>query len=476
MSYKIQIVSRIKFFLVFDIFVLLFAYPVYSQEKTDSVVISEIIILGNYKTKENVILRELTFKTGDRILLKNLPKLIEDSKLNLLKMPLFNFVNTEIQYSDSQHIVIVLTVTERWYFWPQAAIYYADRNFTNWLNNKDWSRTDFGLGLIKYNFRGRNEKLSFYSIFGYDEEFILNYEHIYFDKKRQHSGALFLKQLKRKETGCMIENDRVKFIKLSGQYALKAYNATFKYQFRKKIYISNSLYLGFEHRTTADSLFLCNPHYTINPNAPVNYFFLKYIFLNDKRDSRIFPLKGYRIKLKAVKNGLYIFPESEINSLKLKGEFSKYSQLNSKFYLENNLTLQKTFGQKNPFFLNTALGYSSNIRAYEYYVVNGGDFILLKNTLNYELLPKKIIRLNFIPWKKFNTLFIKIYADIFTDAAYVKNDDVLYIENNTLANTLLYSCGAGINIVTYYDWLIRLEYSVNRQKNAGFFLHFEVPF
>ncbi|MCF6185650.1 MAG: hypothetical protein L3J56_13710, partial [Bacteroidales bacterium] len=105
----------------------MFASPVYSQEKTDSVVISKIIILGNNKTKKNVILRELTFKTGDRILRRNLPKLIEDSKRNLLKTPLFNFVDTEIQYIDSQYVIVLLTVTERWYFWPQAAIYYADR-------------------------------------------------------------------------------------------------------------------------------------------------------------------------------------------------------------------------------------------------------------------------------------------------------------------------------------------------------------
>ncbi len=463
---------------IFAIFLFVFCNHnyAYSQTQNDSIIISDILISGNHKTKKSVILRELTFKIGDTVLQQNISGLLEKSKLNLLKTPLFNFVETEVQHIDKNRVIILIKVTERWYFWPQAAIYYADRNFSNWLKNRDLSRTDLGLGLIKYNFRGRNEKLSFYYIFGYDEEFILNYEHVYFDKKRQHSGALYLKQLKRKETGCMIENDRVKQLKLVNEYALKAYNVTFKYQFRKKIHTSNSVYLGFEHRSISDSLFACNYNYTTNPEAPVNYFFLKYVFRNDKRDSRIFPLKGSQIKLTVVKNGLFIFPESEINSIKLKGTYSKYTQLSRKFYLGNHLTLQKSFGQKNPFYLNTALGYSSDIRAYEFYVVNGSDFILLKNTLNFELLPKKIIHLNVIPWEKFNTLYVKIYADVFTDAAYVKNTDVQYIQNNTLANTLLYSAGVGINILTYYDWLIRAEFSVNRQKNAGFYLHFEAPF
>ncbi len=459
------------------LFVIIFGPVGYAQKlSSDSLIISSIRISGNTKTKDFVILRELTFRKNDKIPADELPERLKESKTNLLKTPLFNFAEADFRYLDSLNVEVIINLTERWYFWPQAALYYADRNFSNWLNNRDLSRTDLGLGLIKYNFRGRNEKLSFYSIFGYDEELILNYEHVYFDKKRQHSGAVFLKQLKRKETACMIENDYVKRIKLTDEYALKSYNFSFKYQYRKQIYNSHSVYLGYEHRSLSDSLLTCNSYYTTNPTVPVNYFFIKYIFLNDKRDSRIFPLKGHQIKITALKNGFFIFPESNINSLKIKAEFSKYTKLSSKFYLGNHFTVQKTLGQRNPFFLNTALGYTSNIRAYEYNAVNGTDFILIKNTLNFELLPKKIIHLNFIPWNRFNTPFIQIFADIFTDFAYVKNDDVFYNQNNTLANTPLFSAGLGINILTYYDWLIRFEYSVNIQKNAGFYLHFEVPF
>jgi len=458
-------------------FAVFFGNFLYAQKiNSDCIVISDIQISGNRKTKGLVILRELTFKKNDTVSAKELPELLKESQINLLKTPLFNFVNIDCENVDSLHVLIIIKVEERWYLWPQAALYYADRNFSNWLNNRDLSRTDLGLGLIKYNFRGRNEKLSLFSIFGYDKELFLNYEHVYFDKKRRHSGAFYLKQLKRKETDCIIENDRVKQIKLQDHYALKAYNVSFKYQFRKQIYNSHSVYLGYEHRTVSDSLLICNKNYTNNPEVPVNYFFLKYIFFNDKRDSRIFPLTGHITKITAVKNGLNMFPESNINSFKFKGEFSKYSKLNSGFYLGNHITVQKTLGNKNPFFLNTALGYTSNIRAYEYYAVNGNDFILIKNTLNFELLPKKIIHLNFISRSRFNTPFIQIFADIFTDFAYVKNNDVFYAQNNTLANTPLFSGGLGINILTYYDWLVRIEYSVNNQKNTGFYLHFEAPF
>jgi len=446
------------------------------SNKSADVLISEIEITGNEKTKDYVILRELTFKKNEYVAPDKLLELTEQSKINLLKTPLFNDVSINYEISDSVNVEITVKVEERWYLWPQAAVYYVDRNFSNWLKDKDFSRIDAALGLEKYNVRGRNEKLKLYVLFGYDEELIFKYDNFYFDKKRKHSGALFLKQLRRKETTCAIENDRVKRIKLTDNYALKSCNITFKYSFRKDILNIHSYYLGFEHRSVADSLLLCNPHYFTGSGNSASYMFLKYIFLNDKRDSRIFPLTGHNIKITATKNGLFIFPESEINSLKLKGEFSKYMRINKNLYFAGNLTFQKTTGKKNPFFLNTALGYSSNVRGYEYYAINGTDFFLLKNTLNFKLLSKRTFHIKFLPWDKINKPYIKIYADIFIDAAYVKNADILYNEQNYLTNKYLYGTGAGINILTYYDWLFRIDFSVNRQKERGIFLHFEAPF
>ncbi len=446
------------------------------DNKNKNVLISKIEITGNKKTKDNIILRELTFKENEYVASDKLPELTKQSKINLLKTPLFNYVSINYEITDSANAEITVKVEERWYLWPQAAVYYVDRNFSNWLKDKDFSRIDAALGLEKYNIRGRNEKLKLYVLFGYDEELIFKYDNFYFDKKRKHSGAVFLKQLRRKETSCAIENDKVKRIKLIDAYALKSYNITFKYSFRKNIHNINSFYFGFEHRSVADSLLLCNPHYFTGYGNSASYMFLKYIFLNDKRDSRIFPLTGYNIKITATKNGLFMFPESEINSLKLKGEFSKYIQINKKLYFAGNMTFQKTAGEKNPFFLNTALGYSSNIRGYEYYAINGTDFFLFKNTLNFKVLSKRTFQIKFLPWDKINKPYIKIYADIFADAAYVKNTDTLYNTQNYLTNKFLYGIGAGINILTYYDWLFRIDFSVNRQKESGIYLHFEAPF
>ena len=296
------------------------------------------------------------------------------------------------------------------------------------------------------------------------------------DKNRQHSFSLYFKQLRRKETGCIIENDKLRQIKQNDEYALKSYKFSLKYTYRKEYFNTHSLYFGFENRRLSDSLLLCNPNYSVSSLSNVNYLFLKYIFIRDKRNSRVFPTEGHYFKLTALKNGLFLFPDSEIKSFYVKNEISKYSKLAQRFSLGNHLTFKYKTDNIQPFFLNTALGYLSNIRGYEYYVINGTNFVLAKNTLNIKVIPKKIIHLKRLPFKRSHKIHFTVYTSVFADAAYVKNSNYIYNQNNTLANTFLYSYGLSLNILTYYDALFRLDYSINHLKDGGFYLHFEVPF
>ena len=64
------------------------------------------------------------------------------------------------------------------------------------------------------------------------------------------------------------------------------------------------------------------------------------------------------------------------------------------------------------------------------------------------------------------------YLNTFVDVGYV-NDDI-YL-NNSLANQFMLGYGIGIDFVTYYDKVIRVEFSTNRLNEFGFFLHFVQP-
>ena len=72
--------------------------------------------------------------------------------------------------------------------------------------------------------------------------------------------------------------------------------------------------------------------------------------------------------------------------------------------------------------------------------------------------------------KSYYSLYLSIFADM--GVVYVKYTK----ESNKLNNRFLYSQGIGLDFVTYYDKLMRLELSRNHLKEWGVFLHFSNPF
>jgi len=253
--------------------IIIFGNISFSQKDTinTNIVISEINISGNIKTKNNIILRELEFVIGDTIAKASLTEKIINSKRNLLKTPLFNFVDIYINNANNTNCQINIVVVERWYLWPEISLYYADRNFSNWLKEWDFNHLDYGGGLVKYNFRGRNEKLNFYAIFGYNKLLIFNYKDIFLDKKRKHSVGLNLQKLDRKETSYIIDNDQVQWVRLEDKYALNTYTISANYNFRNKINTLNSLFVGFEKRTIADTILQINTKYFLYKTPSISY-------------------------------------------------------------------------------------------------------------------------------------------------------------------------------------------------------------
>ena len=64
------------------------------------------------------------------------------------------------------------------------------------------------------------------------------------------------------------------------------------------------------------------------------------------------------------------------------------------------------------------------------------------------------------------------YLNAFADIGYVGD---AYFNNNLLANNTMIGYGVGLDFVTYYDKVIRGEFSTNKLNEFGFFLHFVQP-
>jgi len=169
---------RLSLFLILSILCLL---QLSAQEKVE---INEIIVLGNERSKEQVILRELSFKRGDSISLNDFEELKAKSTQTLTNTSLFNFI--EISYSPRAEgqIIVVVKVTERWYIWPGFVFSLAETNFNSWWQNKDFDRINYGLFVQDMNFRGRREKVTLEFQNGWKRKIGINYEIPGINKKR----------------------------------------------------------------------------------------------------------------------------------------------------------------------------------------------------------------------------------------------------------------------------------------------------
>ena len=107
------------------------------------------------------------------------------------------------------------------------------------------------------------------------------------------------------------------------------------------------------------------------------------------------------------------------------------------------------------------------MQGYEYYVVDGVAGAYLKTTItqelfnfNFKLPANKLAANKKIPFR--------IFAKIFGNTGYVHNPQP---GNNLLANRLLSSAGVGIDILTFYDFIFKLEWTFNQLGQNGLFLH-----
>jgi len=151
----------------------------------DSYVVAGIVVEGNKRTRERIILRELTIHEGDSLNSTDLYARLERSRQNLMNTALFNSVTLLPTYLPGNEVFINVQVNERWYLWPAPIIQLADPNFNTWWLTQDLSRINFGAYLYQYNFRGLNETVFLKLQFGYAKQFGLRYKVPYFDKRQR---------------------------------------------------------------------------------------------------------------------------------------------------------------------------------------------------------------------------------------------------------------------------------------------------
>jgi hypothetical protein len=219
-----------------------------------------------------------------------------------------------------------------------------------------------------------------------------------------------------------------------------------------------------------------NPNYLGNNRTQQTFDALTYQFISDHRDVVFYPLNGRYIDVRLEHSGLALHKDFR----KTEGilSFAFYKDLKKNFYLSNLTYGYLSTPDNIPYYNYGVMGYNKIfIRGYEVYVIEGPQFFLNKTTLKKRIFSRKW-NLGIWPIEQFNYFPIDIYLKTYADFGYINNysaytrSDV----NNTLSDTWLGGAGAGLDIVTAYDVVIRLEYTFTSQNTNGFFLHIKKEF
>jgi outer membrane protein assembly factor BamA len=442
--------------------------------KDEVVEVSTIVIEGNHKTKPSILLREMDFGIGDTIHIQNIQKRFDANKLNILNTGLFTEVQLNIKNWDevNQRVNIVISVKENWYIYPLFLVELADRNFNVWWQeqNRDLNRINFGLDLYHTNFTGNKDRLKLGVLFGYSQKYELEYQIPYLNK-RQTLGLIFdAYYSRRKEIAYQTIGNKLAFDRAEDQFQLYRYKAGITIQYRKEIRSYHNFRLAYRQNQISERVATeLNPSYLKNGNTEQRVPAIHYEYLYDARDVRPYPMRGNYLWGTIVKEGLGIF--NDRNSLFVAARYQQLIPISRKSSFDILVSAKREFIRKEQAYADyQALGYERDfMRGYELYVIDGIDFAYTQLTLKYELFNFNFNWGIFMPIRQLKTMPVRIMLTYNNDIGYVNSPQ--FASQNTLANTLLWGTGAGIDFIVYYDKIVQVQLSRNHLGEYGLFLH-----
>jgi outer membrane protein assembly factor BamA len=463
-----------------QIFLLVVALQVNAQVADtvphDRLLIKDIVIQGNRVTKDNILLKELVFSKGDTIDKMELIPAFGRSRDNLLNLSLFNFVSLDAEHYPGNRIDVILDVQERWYIWPSPIFEHGERNLSTFLKEPEWSKLNYGLWLKWNNFRGRNEILNAKIRLGYREQYVLQYEKPNLGPDENHKIFLSYSLSRQHRVSYLTEENRPVYFNDEENYSLSMADAFVAYAYRPQLYSVHRVRAHFIDDWISDTVAKLNPDFFGQGYTSYRYFKVDYVFRYDIRDSKIYPLEGEAYKFKIEQFGLGILKEYPYRNLEVEAAMFYHRRLSDRFYFANvakakiasnkNLPLVKQQG---------AFGYNVNLTGYDDFVIDGTDYVINKLIFKYQLIRPSVITIPFIDFKQFTRIHYAVYINLLGDIGYVNSRNFNH-PSNFMVNELQYSAGVGIDLVTYYDKVLGIQFAVNRYGMTGFFFHVTTPF
>ncbi|MDP5120009.1 MAG: BamA/TamA family outer membrane protein [Spirosomaceae bacterium] len=453
------------------IFFNFFAVPdslVTAQQDSTLKVVREVVIEGNVRTNASIINRELPFEIGDTLQNFSIPGVLARCQSNVFNTNLFITVAVTATEVFENEIVVTITVKERWYVLVLPVVFLSDRSFNEWWyeRNRDLRRLTYGVQARHFNLTGKADQLALRVYGGFVPYFEASYSRPYIDKKQRMGVSTGVFYSTQRTVAFRTQEDKLQFLNTDEQVR-RRWGGYFQYTFRNNLYHTHALYAGYNNTTVADTIIGLNPNYFSSEGRNQRYTQLSYTYRFDKRDNYQYALDGHLLAAGITKFG--IGKNSDVNQLNLAATYTRFFPIIKKLYGDVSMTGKVSLPKLQPYTLTAGLGFrNALVRGYELYVIDGQDYGLLRSNLKYQFMNRTFDLSRFVKVKQFSTLPVAAYFTTYLDAGYVRNSFPEF-SSTFLGNRRLIGGGIGLDIVTWYDTIGRLNYSVNQLGEKMFF-------
>jgi outer membrane protein assembly factor BamA len=438
-------------------------------DTTQQVVVQNITLTGNYRTRERIVRRELAIHTGDTLHSSQIDSLLAIERRKILNTNLFVTVDIQKKISTDSSASILkslpkmtlnVILKEQWYLLAFPVLQLADRNFNEWWyeRGRDLSRVIYGGYMSHHNFSGNNDRLRLLAEFGFVPHFEMSYSLPYIDKAQRTGIALGLSYISNKTIAYRTNADKLVFF-ASETRTRQRFTPFVTISHRPKFYGYHSLTLGFVSALVSDTLLKLNSRYIDNTDKNQHYTSLTYTHQFDRRDRGQYPLQGYFYVLQVSRTGLLASDSWKQWELNITG--AKYYPLSKRWFVSTSAKVKLSTRANQPYSQIRGMGYSGDlVRGYELYVIDGQHFGIARLNLRYQMMNRVFLLNKIIKIRQFNTFPLAIYPNVYLDGGYVYNKFSV-LNNSRLANRPLVGAGIGLDFVTWYNFVFRINYSVN---------------
>lgn len=411
----------------------------------ESILINEIRIVGNDRTKPEIILRELTFTENSTVTYSDL----KFNETRVFSLGIFSDVKFILSKEESKNILII-AVQESWYIWPIPFIDIVDR---------DWKKLTYGLNLNILNLTGRNESLNSVISLGYDPKFYLRYFNPIINQK--HNLLLrFITLIQRRK------NRSFEAIKVSNNQNYNEQYFLIDLLIGKRINPFNTVTgsISYEYLRVDNYL----PLRTVSPSGIDKFISAQLSYSLDTRDFTAYPKKGTNVNFVYSKAG---FIESEVDFNIFKFELKKIEQLVYPiiYYRTYSRILA---GPVLPYYANSFIGYSERLRGHFNKIYESNSMVLNTFEVRFPLIEKYFFKLKipFIP-EKLLTYNLGLDIHTFYDNALMFNKNDKLIKKKFISGF-----GLGFSILVLPYRAINLEFALNEQMKSEFIFDLNFPF